>query len=132
MTKKILSFALTILFSVGLCLPSVADYSIQANLNITVAEIKLSSSMSAQFSCSTKGLCDIKVTSVKLQVKNSDGTWSAGTSMAAPDGVSNASALFKSMSYSSSCTKGKTYRITAVFNASGETVSRTSNEATYK
>lgn len=131
MTKKLFVLTLTILFTVGLCLPASADIIIQANPNIASASIMLSSSMSAQFICSTRSFCDISVTSVKLQVKNSDGSWTSGTTVPSPPGVTNAASLNKTMSYSGYCTIGKTYRITATFVADGESVSRTSGQATY-
>lgn len=132
MTKKMLVLTLTIMFAVSLCVPATADIPFQANPNIGSTSISLSSTMSANFSCTTRNFCTISVTSIKLQVKNSDGSWSAGTTMTAPESVTDAARYNKSMSYSGSCTKGKTYRITATFNAGGETVTRTSNEATYQ
>ena len=104
----------------------------RANPHINGAGISLSSSMSARFECSTSADYNISVYSVKLEVKNANGTWSSAGTLSSPASASNTSNYTKSVSYASSCTKGKTYRISATFDASGETVTRTSNEMTYK
>lgn len=130
MTKKVIVTVLAIMFATVLCFPATADYSIQANLNISNASITLSSTMTATFTCSTYDLYNISVSSVKLQVQNSNGTWSS-SALSAPSSVSNSSSLLKTMSYSGSCTKGKTYRISCTFNAGGESVTRTSSTVKY-
>jgi len=103
----------------------------RANPKINQASILLTSSMTAYFSCATSGDFDISVSSVTLEVKNNNGTWSFVKNLSAPASASNVSSYNKAVDYSSSCTKGKTYRIKAVFNASGESVNRTSAEKTY-
>lgn len=100
--------------------------SARANENIASTSIILTTSMSATFTCTTHARYDISVSSVKLEVQNSDGSWSLAKNLSAPAGVSNSTVLSKVMDYSSSCTKGKTYRISATFIASGESVSYTS------
>ena len=102
-----------------------------ANPNISSASINLPSSMNANFSLIARKFCDISVYNVKLEVKNNNGTWSFVSWLSSPAGASNAISLNSSKSYASSCISGKTYRISATFDADGETVSRTSNEATY-
>lgn len=102
-----------------------------ANPNIDSAGISLSSTMSARFTCSASGYYDISVYSVKLEVKNASGGWAFVSWLTAPPSAASTSNYVKMMSYASSCTVGKTYRISATFNASGETVIRTSNERKY-
>lgn len=105
---------------------------IDANKNIAGAGITLNSSMNARFECSANDDYNISVYSVKLEVKNTNGTWSSAGSLSSPPSASNTSNYTKSVNYASSCTKGKTYRIKATFDADGETVNRTSNEMTYR
>lgn len=102
-----------------------------ANPNIASAKIMLGSSMSARFECSANADYTISVYSVKLEVKNSNGTWSSAGSLSSPPSATTSN-YSKSVSYAGSCTKGNTYRITATFDANGETVIRTSSEVTYK
>ena len=102
-----------------------------ANPHISSASINLPSSMNACFALTARKYCDISVYDVKLEVKNSNGTWSFVSWLSSPAGATNAVILNSVKNYASSCTKGKTYRISATFDADGETVSRTSNDATY-
>ena len=104
----------------------------RANKNISSASIILTTSMSATFTCSTRARYDISVSSVKLEMQNSNGTWSHVINLTAPSGETNSLSLSKTMSYSSSCTKGKTHRVSATFTASGESVTRTSVGKVYK
>ena len=129
MNKKTLALVVTALLVSAVFIT--ASAGIEANLNITSASINLPQSMNACFSLVAKLYCDISVYNVKLEVKNSNGTWSFVSWLGSPAGATNVVLYTRTVSYASSCTKGKTYRISATFDASGETVSRTSNEATY-
>lgn len=128
MNKKV-ALVLTVLLVSGICVTALAG--IDANPNIASAAIYLSTSMNASFTLSARMYCNISVYDIKLEVKNSNGSWSFVCWLDSPAGATNAALLNSSKSYASSCTKGKTYRISATFDADGETVSRTSNEATY-
>lgn len=73
----------------------------------------------------------MKVTSCTLEVK-SGSTWKYSASLTPPSDVFNNSYAYSAeKSYASSCTKGKTYRIKATFNADGHTITKTSGSATY-
>lgn len=130
MKIKVFSLILVVILVAGVSMTALAG--VQENAKIKSASIRLSTSMSADFICSTRSFANISVYSVTLEVKNSNGTWSSAGSLSSPSGATDALSLNSKSSYSSSCTKGKTYRIKATFDADGETVSRTSNEATYK
>lgn len=130
MKTKITLTMLILTLVIMASIPALA--AIDANPHIDSAGISLSSAMKARFDCSASDDYDISVYDVKLQVKNANGTWSSAGSLSSPPSASNTSNYTKSVTYSGSCTKGKTYRITATFDASGETVTRTSNEMTYK
>lgn len=127
-TKTVLIVMVVVAF-IMTTIPALA--AVDANPNIASASISLGSSMSARFECSAHDDYTISVYSVALEVKNSNGTWSSAGSLSSPPSATT-SKYSKSVSYSGSCTKGKTYRIKATFDADGETVTRTSNEATYK
>ena len=129
MNKKKSALILTALLVSAVFMTALAG--IEANLNISSAAINLPQSMNACFSLVAKIYCDISVYNVKLEVKNSNGTWSFVSWLSSPPGAINAVFLNSVKSYASSCTKNKTYRISATFDAGGETVTRTSNEATY-
>jgi hypothetical protein len=108
-----------------------ADADIEANPNIASASIFLSTSMNATFTLSATLFCNISVKNVKLEEKQSNGSFLFICNLSSPTGATNAISLNSSKSYASSCTVGKTYRIIATFDASGQTVDRTSNEAKY-
>jgi len=129
MNKKVFVFAMAVLLVSGILITALAD--IDANPNISSASIILPSSMNTTFTLTARNFCDISVYSVKLEVKNSNGTWSFVSWLSSPAGATNVVFYNSNKNYVSSCTKGKTYRISATFDADGETVSRTSNEATY-
>ena len=103
----------------------------RANPNIDQASIVFSSSMGAGFSLTASNNFNVSITSVKLEVKESNGTWSFVKNLPAPSSATNVTFYNRDMDYSSHCTKGKTYRIKATFNAGSESVSRTSAEKTY-
>jgi len=103
-----------------------------ANKNIASASITLSSSMVTTFSCSANAKYNISVKNVKLEVKNANGSWSFVKDLSAPPSATNVGNYNKVMDYSSSCTKGKTYRIKATFYAGTESVDRTSAEKKYQ
>ena len=129
--KKILIILLILVFSVviGAEAASIVPF---ANRNIASTSILLNTSMKATFSCSANANYNISVQNIRLEVKNSNGTWSFVKNLSAPPSASNVSNYNKVMNYASSCTSGKTYRITATFNASGETTSNTSAARTYQ
>jgi hypothetical protein len=129
MNKKVSALIMTILLLSGVIITALA--SVDANPNIASASIYLSTSVNATFTLTARKFCNISVYDVKLEVKNSNGTWSFVSWLSSPAGATNAVILNSSKSYASSCVSGKTYRISATFDADGETVSRTSNEATY-
>jgi len=104
----------------------------RASTIINSTSIVLGSSMKATFSCSAKSKTDISVGSVKLEVQNANGTWSFVKNLSAPASASNVSIYNKPMDYSSSCTKGKTYRITGTFYVGNDTATRTSPARTYE
>ncbi len=110
-------------------LPAIA--AIEANPHIDSAGISLNSSMRARFDCSASDYYDISVYSVTLYKRNANGTWSYAGSLPAPPSAQNTSSYTKSVNYATYCTHGNTYRISAIFDASGETVSRTSNAMPY-
>lgn len=103
----------------------------QANPNIASVPISLSGAMEAEFFCSARSFYDISVSDVKLEEKRSDGKWYYVCDLSGPPSVENAASYNKSKDYSSSCEKGKTYRVLGTFNADGETSSCTSNAKTY-
>lgn len=106
---------------------------LRANPVFAEASVYLGSSMIAEFSASTRLICSsIKVTSCSLQRKVNNQWISAGTLMPPSTIAYNTSDFGAEKDYSASCTNGYTYRIYAIFSAGGETVSRYSNEATYR
>jgi hypothetical protein len=127
--KKIAA-CLNSLFLAGVSIDGATE-PVRASVTISSASIILSSAMEANFSCSTNCICDISVKSVKLEEKSSSGTWSQVTSLAAPAGVKNALSLCVDKNYKASCTKGKTYRISATFVGGDASVSRTSAGVKY-
>ena len=129
--KKIVVFVLLVLF-LALPVSNIANASIDANPNIYGASIVLNTSMSATFTCSCHDYYDISVYNVKLEVRNFLGIWSTVGYLPSPPGATNVSSLLRIMDYSAYCTVGNTYRISATFDASGETVSRTSATVTYR
>ena len=106
--------------------------SINASTTISSTSIYLSSAMEAKFVCLVKNFYDIYVGSVTLEEKNSDGVWIKAASLASPPGAEHALSLSVEKSYAGSCTKGKTYRISATFEAGGSRVSCMSKEETYR
>lgn len=125
-TAVILVLMLALSFNIA------ASAGVQANPHIASAQIVLSSSMYTTFTCSCHDYYNISAYSVKLETKNIFGIWVFVCNLPSPAGVTNASILFSGIDYSAYCTLGKTYRITATFDASGETVSRTSAAITYR
>jgi len=132
MSKRASTAIIALLISLGIAASAFATMVPFANQNISTAGVSLSSSMNAKFICSTNGYFTISVTSVKLEVKNSDGTWKSAGNLPAPASQKNTTGLNKTVDYSSYCTKNKTYRITATFNAGSESVTRTSSAVVYK
>jgi len=130
MNKRIIAIVLVVALVLGICATGSAA-ALRASTTITSASIYLSSSMKATFTCMCTGLNNITVKSVKLEVQAANGTWSTASSLPAPAGATNALSLNVSKDYSSYCTKGKTYRITATFEAGASSVSRTSSAVTY-
>lgn len=96
------------------------------------ATISLSSSMKASFSALTSYKSSkIQVTSCTLQRKNGN-TWNDVATLTPPSTVAtNAYSYRASSAYSSAATSGYTYRVWAVFNADGHTVTRYSNSVAY-
>lgn len=109
-----------------------AEITPLANPVFVEASVYLSASMVADFTASAMLNCpSISVSSCSLQRKV-NGRWVNAGSLTPPAAAYNTSAYGAQKDYSSNCTRGYTYRIYAVFSARGETVTRYSNEATYR
>ena len=95
------------------------------------ADVSLNSNKSGVFNATTIYATSVSVTSCTLQRK--DGSkWIDVGSLTPPSHTSSNSYSFSAIAnYSSSLINGNTYRITAVFSADGETVTRTSSQRTY-
>lgn len=130
MKKKIVLVLLVLVLALPVSYIANAT-SVDANPHIYGASIVLNSSMSATFTCSCHYYYDISVYDVKLEVRNFLGIWSFVSYLPSPPGATNVSSLLRIMDYSAYCTVGNTYRISATFDASGETVSRTSAAMRY-
>ena len=103
-----------------------------ANPVFAEASVYLSSSMVADFTASARLICpSISVSSCSLQRKVNE-SWVNAGALIPPVAAHNTSAFGAQKDYSSKCTRGYTYRIYAVFSARGKTVTRYSNEATYR
>ena len=131
--KAVLLLTVLILMMLGTAsVASAQEASLRANPVFAEASVYLGSSMIAEFSASTRLICSsIEVTSCSLQRKVNGG-WVYVGSLASPAAATNTSDFGGEKDYSDNCTRGYTYRIYAVFSAGGETVSRYSNEATYR
>lgn len=95
------------------------------------ADVSLNSNKSGIFNATTIYATSVSVTSCTLERK--DGSkWVDVGSLTPPSHTSSNSYSFSAIAnYSSSLINGNTYRITAVFSADGETVTRTSSQRTY-
>ena len=122
----------SVMIAILLAMPFHVYAATRASTIISSASISFNTSMRATFSCSTKTKTDISVGSVKLEVQNSNGTWSFVTNLSAPASAINVSSYNKPMDYSSSCIAGKTYRITGTFYVEDEIVTRTSPAKIYQ
>lgn len=94
------------------------------------ASISLNSSMTATFKATTMQNTTIKVTSCTLQ-KKVNGVWQNASSLTAPPSASSTLKYVETKDYSSQCTGGTIYRISATFSAGDETLTRTSGEVKY-
>ena len=132
--KAVLLLTVLILMMLGTAsVASAQEASLRANPVFAEASVYLGSSMIAEFSASTRLICSsIEVTSWSLQRKVNNQWIYAGTLTPPSTTAYNILDFWTQKDYSASCTKGYTYRIYAVFSAGGETVSRYSNEATYR
>jgi len=135
MNNRIILLAIAVLLIVGSVFVPVtrAEVVPYANPVFAEASVYLSSSMVADFTASAMLICpSITVSSCSLQRKL-NGQWVYAGSLTPPQSTAyNTSVFGAQKDYSGSCTQGNTYRIFAVFSARGETVSRYSNEATYR
>ncbi len=103
-----------------------------ANAYYTEASVAFTSSGKAAFSAQTTFVFSrLRVLSCSLEVKVG-GAWQSAGSLTPPATESNNTTIFDAqMNYGSSCTKGKTYRVIATFDADGHTITKTSGAATY-
>jgi len=129
-TKLFLSI-LSVTMILCLCGTAMAQIALFANSTFKSSSVSLNSSGTATFSAATRIKCNsIKVNSSTLQVK-SGSSWSDAKALTVPAAATNCSSYQKTKSYGSDMTSGKTYRIKAVFNADGETVTCYSGEISY-
>lgn len=95
------------------------------------AKVTINSSGKAAFTATLKQRCNIiKISSCTLQKRVGE-SWVFDKTLSVPVSVSNTTRYSKSKDYSSDMTSGVSYRIVAVFNADGNTITITSGAITY-
>lgn len=128
---KLFSIVLSLAVMLCLCGTAMAEYTVFANASFKTSSVKFSSAGKATFSATTISKCaSIKVSSCTLQVK-SGSDWTDSKALTTPAGVTDCSSIYVTKSYASDLTSGKTYRLKAVFNADGGTVTCYSGEISY-
>lgn len=128
---KLLATILSVIMLLCFCGSAVAQIVLFSNSTFRAYSVSLNSSGKATFSATTTKTCaSIKVSSCTLQVK-SGSDWTDSKTLTAPAGVTDCSSIYVTKSYASDLTSGKTYRLKAVFNADGGTVTCYSGEISY-
>lgn len=95
------------------------------------AKVAINSSGKATFTATLKQRCNtIKISSCTLQKRVGD-SWVFDKALTVPASASNTTRYSKSKDYSTNMTSGVSYRVVAVFNADGTTVTATSGAITY-
>lgn len=129
--SKLISIVLSIILLCSICGSALAEYIIFASPSFKIYTVSLSSAGSASFyATTTTTSASLKVSSCTLQTK-SGSSWSDSKTLSTPAGKTNTNLLRVSKDYSSSMSSGNTYRIKAVFNADGNTVTAYSGEIAY-
>lgn len=103
-----------------------------ANYYYSDASVAFNSKGKAVFSAiTTFKFSELSVTSCTLQVKEGN-TWTHDATLTPPSHVAKDRFSYSAeKTYSLSCTSGKTYRLKAVFNADGHTITKYSNEVKF-
>jgi hypothetical protein len=128
---KTATFILSLVMLLCFCGTAMAQMVTFASSTFRTSSVGFSSAGKATFSATTtKNCASIKVSSCTLQVK-SGSSWNDAKLLTAPAGDTNCSSYYATKSYGSDLTSGKTYRLKAVFNADGNTVTCYSGEISY-
>lgn len=132
MKKVMLSYM--ILISVALCLlvrTAKADAMPLSSSVFIRTAVNCATTGSVRFTAQVKVSCDsISVTSCTLEKKDGE-NWVFSKYLSTPESKSKTYSYWVTKDYSSDLTKGNTYRIIAVFNANGESITKISNAFTY-
>ena len=122
---------LSLVILMSFCGTAMAQMILFASSTFKSSAVTLNSSGTATFSATATKKCNlIKVDSCTLQIKIGI-SWVDAKALATPVSATNCYTYQKTKSYGSEMTSGKTYRIKAVFNADGETVTCYSSGMTY-
>ena len=131
--RIILSFLTLLVLLITSIIPAAAEETDpRADIVFNSARVSLSSSKSVTFTASTKSPCTIVSTAVYITRRNDDGTWSGYASVPVPTlQVVGGTYYNTTVSYASYITDPGTYRVHWAVNASGHTISATSNTCTW-
>lgn len=130
MKTKVSVVLVILLFAMGVVVAS-AEVLPLSSTSFRDVKIAFGSTGNATFSASLDHRCaTISVTSCVLE-KMVGGIWEFDEALSCPESVNNAMRYTKVKNYSSSLITGVSYRIIAVFDADGETMTVTSGTITY-